>query len=88
MPHVQCNPLKKIAFLARLAHYIVFSLKWQKTCVDVGFFHQTLKTPMKTKFVNKVIFFQETFEYYDAINLFYQKQETQELQGHVLNANT
>jgi hypothetical protein len=43
---------------------------------------------MKTKFASKVIFFQEAFEYYDAINLCYWKQETQKLQGHVLNANT
>ncbi len=43
---------------------------------------------MKTKFASKVIFFQETFEYYDATNLCYWKQETQELQGHVLTTNT
>jgi hypothetical protein len=62
--------------------------KWQKACVDVGFFHQKLKTPMKTKFASKVICFQKNFEYYDPINLCYWKQDTQELQGHVLNANT
>jgi hypothetical protein len=66
----------------------MLSPKWQKTCVDVEFFHQKLKTPMKTKFASKVIFFQETFEYYDATNLCYWKQETQELQGHVLTTNT
>ncbi len=43
---------------------------------------------MKTKFASKVILFQETLEYQDAINLCYGRQETLELQGHVLNART
>jgi hypothetical protein len=30
----------------------------------------------------------ETMEYWDAINLCYERQETQELQGHVSNAHT
>jgi hypothetical protein len=43
---------------------------------------------MKTMFVNKVIIFQETLEYQNAINLCYGKQETQELQGCVLDPHT
>jgi hypothetical protein len=35
---------------------------------------------MKTKFASKVIMFQKTLEYRDAINLCYGKQEIQELQ--------
>jgi hypothetical protein len=43
---------------------------------------------MKTRFVSKVILFQETLEYQNAINLCYERQETQELQGCVPNAHT
>jgi len=60
----------------------------QKACLDVGISHQKMKTLMKTKFANKVIIFQKTLEYWDTINLFYGRQETQDLQGHVLDAHT
>jgi hypothetical protein len=33
--------------------------KWKKTCIDAGFSHQELKASMKTKFVSKMILFQE-----------------------------
>jgi hypothetical protein len=36
---------------------------------------------MKIKFTNKLILFQETLEYRDAINLCYGRQDIQELQG-------
>jgi len=41
---------------------------------------------VKTKFANKVILFQETLEYGDAINLCYGRHETLELQGCVPDA--
>jgi len=47
----------------------------KNACVDVGLSHRRLKTPMKTKFANKVILFQETLEYGDAINLCYGRLE-------------
>ncbi len=50
--------------------------------------HRLLKTLIKTKFPNKVIMFQETLEYQNAINLCYLKQETHELQPHVPNVQT
>jgi hypothetical protein len=39
-------------------------------------------------FINKIILFWETLEYYNAINLCYGKREIQKLQGHVLDAHT
>jgi hypothetical protein len=61
--------------------------KWQKACW-CWVLPSKVKNTHKDKVLSKVIFFQKTFEYYDAINLNYWKHETQELQGHVLNANT
>jgi hypothetical protein len=43
--------------------------EWKKTCFDVRFPHWKLKTLVKTKFVSKMILFQETLEYHDASNL-------------------
>ncbi len=62
--------------------------EWQKACFNHGLSHFKLKTPTKTKFVNKVIMFQKTLEYRGAINLCYGKQENQELQGCVPNTHT
>jgi hypothetical protein len=45
--------------------------EWKRACVDASLDHQKLKTPMKTKFANKIILFQETLEYRDAINMCY-----------------
>ncbi len=50
--------------------------KWQKPCLDVGISHQKMKILVKTKFVNKVIIFQKTLEYWDTINLYHGKQKT------------
>jgi hypothetical protein len=61
--------------------------KWHKTCFDIGLSHRKQKTLMKIWFLNKVIMFQETLEYCDAINLCYGKQEIQKLQSHVLDAH-
>jgi hypothetical protein len=47
-----------------------------------------MKTLVKTKFANKVIIFQKTLEYWDTINLYYERQKTQDLQGHVLDPHT
>lgn len=40
--------------------------EWQKACFDVRISHQKMKTLVKTKFVNKVIIFQKTLEYWDT----------------------
>jgi hypothetical protein len=55
-------------------------------CLDAVLRHQKLKTLVNTKFISKVILFQEALEYRDAINLCYGRQETLELQGRVPNA--
>jgi hypothetical protein len=47
--------------------------EWKRACVDASLHHRKLKTPMKTKFTNKIILFQKTLEYKDAINLCYGK---------------
>jgi len=60
--------------------------EWKRTCLDVSLCHRKLKTPMKTRLTNKIILFQETLEYKDAINLCYGSQETLELLKHVLDA--
>jgi hypothetical protein len=60
----------------------------KRACIDVKLNHQTLKTLMKTRFTKKVILFQESLEYWDAINLCYGRQEILDLQGHVPNAQT
>jgi hypothetical protein len=49
--------------------------EWHKTSLDVGLSHQKQKTLMKIWLINKVILFQETLEYCDAIKLCYGKQE-------------
>jgi hypothetical protein len=61
--------------------------KWHKTSLNIGLSHQKLKTLVKTWFISKVILFQETLEYFDAINLCYGRQEIQELQGCDLDAH-
>jgi hypothetical protein len=62
--------------------------KWKKACFDARLSHQKLKTPMKIMFVNKMILFQETVEYWDAINFRFGRQETLELQGRIMDAHT
>ncbi len=48
-----------------------------KACLDAGISNQKLKTMVKTRFASKVIMFQETLKYHNAINLCYGRQETQ-----------
>jgi hypothetical protein len=60
--------------------------EWKRACLDVGLCHPKLKTLVKTRFASKVILFQETLEYRDAINLCYGKHETLDLYGCALDA--
>ncbi len=60
--------------------------EWKRACLDVGLRHPKLKTPVKTRFASKVILFQKTLEYRDAINLCYGKHETLDLHGCALDA--
>jgi len=53
--------------------------EWKRAYLDASLRHQKLKTLLKTRFTNKVILFQETLEYKDAINLCYGRQEILEL---------
>ena len=48
--------------------------EWKKTCIKAGLHAKKLKTLVKTRFASKVIFFQETLEYADAINICYAAQ--------------
>jgi hypothetical protein len=45
--------------------------EWKRACLDASIYHKKLKTLMKNKFANKVILFQKTLEYRDAINMCY-----------------
>jgi hypothetical protein len=46
-------------------------------CRVVGLAPRKLKTLVKRKFANKVMFFQETLEFANAINICYQRQNLQ-----------
>jgi len=48
--------------------------EWRKACIKVGLLARKLRTLMKTRFVSKVILFEETLEYADAINIWYEVQ--------------
>jgi hypothetical protein len=50
-------------------------LEWKNACIGNGMRHRKLKTPVKTKFANKVIMFEETLEFKQAILLCYGKQK-------------
>jgi hypothetical protein len=43
-------------------------------CIKVGLLARKLRTPVKTRFASKVILFQKTLEYVDAINICYAAQ--------------
>ncbi len=49
--------------------------------------HKKLKTLVKTHFISKVIIFQETLEYVNAINIYYMQQNSS-LQAKVPNGLT
>ncbi len=46
-------------------------IEWHKPCHEVGMQHKKLQTSMKMHFISKVIMFQETLEYVNAINICY-----------------
>ena len=48
--------------------------EWDKACIDAGLPTRKLKTHVKTRFAPKVVLFQETQEYADAISIFYMRQ--------------
>lgn len=48
--------------------------EWNKACIEAGLPSRKLKTPVKTRFASKVVLFQETLEYADAINICYRRQ--------------
>jgi hypothetical protein len=48
--------------------------KWEKTCITSEMLHRKLKTPIKTRFVNKVITFEETLEFKQILLLCYERQ--------------
>ena len=45
--------------------------EWKKACIKAGLLARKFRTPVKTRFASKVILFQETLEYADAINICY-----------------
>ncbi len=51
-------------------------IEWQKTFYEVDMQHKKLKTLVKAYFVSKVIMFQETLEYVNAINICYMQQNS------------
>jgi len=50
--------------------------EWEKACIECGLSPQKLKTPIKTRFASKVIMFEETLEFKQAIITCYKKQKT------------
>ncbi|KAJ7538060.1 hypothetical protein O6H91_11G033100 [Diphasiastrum complanatum] len=48
--------------------------EWTKACIDSGLRPRKLKTPVKTRFASKVILFQETLEFREAIITCYSRQ--------------
>ncbi len=51
-------------------------IEWQKVFYEVDMQHKKLKMPMKAYFVSKVMMFQETLEYVNAINICYTQQNS------------
>jgi hypothetical protein len=43
--------------------------EWENVTIIGGLSMRMFKTPMKTKFVSKVIYFQETLEYQNPISI-------------------
>ncbi len=50
--------------------------EWERACMDSGLWLHKLKTLVKTRFVSKVIMFEETLEFKAIILLCYGKQKT------------
>jgi hypothetical protein len=53
--------------------------KWEKACVESGLWPRKLQTPMKMRFANKVIMFEEALEFKKTIILCYGRQHTMAL---------
>jgi hypothetical protein len=49
--------------------------EWERACFENGMWHHKLKTLVKIIFTNKVIMFEETFEFNNAIVLCYSRQK-------------
>jgi hypothetical protein len=49
--------------------------EWEKACIECGLLLQKLKTPIKTRFASKVIVFEETLEFKEAIITCYKRQK-------------
>jgi len=60
--------------------------EWEWACFESGMRHRKLKTHVKTKFANKVIMFEKTFEFKNAIIHCYGRQKYVVLQQIVLKA--
>ncbi len=50
-------------------------LEWERACMDSRLRPWKLKTPIKTRFVSKVIIFEETLEFKAAILLYFGKKK-------------
>jgi hypothetical protein len=49
--------------------------EWEKACINSGMWHWKLKILVKSKFANKVIMFEKTFEFKQDSLLCYGKQK-------------
>ena len=61
--------------------------EWEKACIDARLPTRKLKTPVKTRCASKMVLFQETQEYADAISMCYKRQSLK-LQARVLSGMT
>ncbi len=59
--------------------------EWHTSCFYNGVPPRKLKTPIKTRFVSKVIWFQKTLEFKYTIVLCYGQQQSLPFQNHVLS---
>jgi len=50
--------------------------EWEKACIECGLLLQKLKTPIKTRFASKVIMFEKTLEFKQAIITCYKRKKT------------
>jgi len=61
--------------LHRLKKYGKGKQEWEKACIECGLSPQKLKTPIKTRFASKVIVFEETLEFKQAIITCYKRKK-------------
>ncbi len=62
--------------------------EWKDSCIIVSLAIKMLKTPVKTKFASRVILFQETIAYQDAIFICYGWHQMLHLQSRILDCQT